>query len=76
MVDIRMLKTVKRKESGAVWIEKQTLTREQAADLTNKIDWKDQTIVEGSKPCECKMTAGIKPNSPDATGKSKRSKIA
>ncbi len=54
MLDIYILKTVRRTAAGGCFIERTPITREQSADLTSKIDWKDQTIVEAAKPCGCK----------------------
>ena len=67
MLDIYVLKTVKRHASGGCAIERQKITREQAADLRTKIDWKDQTIEETSKMCPCRANSGsTKPPRQDA----------
>lgn len=54
MVDIHVLKSVKRYPNGSLGISKEVITREQAEDLKTKIDWKDQTIVDAAKPCGCR----------------------
>lgn len=62
MRDVYVLRTVKRFASGGCAIDKIRITREQAADLRTKIDWKDQTIAEASEMCDCRAKSGSTKN--------------
>jgi hypothetical protein len=56
-IEVFSLETSKSLPNGAVFKEKSKITREQYNELSAKIDWEQQQVYSGVKPCQCRSDA-------------------